>query len=81
MPLSGVKYTIRAQDSVLKSKLHMTYVNDSDIKIEAVLELPNNTDLVISRVQVKVGNKEVLAQVQEKKKAKERYDDAIAAGD
>lgn len=80
MPLQGVQYNITTQNSVLKSKLRLTYINDSDTKIEAILEMPNNPDLVISKLKVKVGDKEVIAQVQEKERAKQKYDDAIAAG-
>ena len=44
------------------------------------MEIPNNPDLIISKLKVKVGEKEVNAQVQEKDKAKQKYEDAIAAG-
>jgi hypothetical protein len=36
-------------------------LNDSDKKIEALLELPNNPDLIISKLKIKVGEKEVRA--------------------
>ena len=80
MPLHGVRYQIHTHNSVIKSKLMLTYLNDSDTKIEAVLELPNNPDLVIGKLKAKVGDTEILAQVQEKERAKQRYDDAIASG-
>ena len=80
MPLQGVRCLITTQNSIVKSKLHLTYLNESDNKIEALLELPNNPDLVISKLKVKVGDTEIRAQVQEKQKARERYEDAVAAG-
>ncbi len=80
MPLQATRYLANIQNSVIKSKLHLTYLNDSDKKIEALLELPNNPDLIIGKLKIKVGEKEVRAQVQAKDKAKEKYDDAISAG-
>jgi hypothetical protein len=65
---------------VIESCLHLTYLNDSDTKIEAVLELPNNPDLVIGKLKIKVGETEIEGLVQEKQRAKEKYEDAVAAG-
>jgi Vault protein inter-alpha-trypsin domain len=65
----------------LKTKLTITYLNDSETKVEALLEMPSNPDLVISKLKIKVGDsQEITAVVKDKEKAREQYDDAIAGG-
>ena len=64
----------------METSLHLTYLNDTEAKLEAVVELPNKPEWVIANLKVTVGNKIFEAQVQDKKKAQERYQDAIARG-
>lgn len=71
---------MKANNSLLKTKLHLTYVNDSENKIEALLEMPSNPDLVIAKMKIKVGETEIVGTVKEKESARETYDDAIAGG-
>ena len=80
MPLNAVIYHVTTHNSVIESSLQLTYINDSPTKIEAVLEMPNNPDLVIAKLRIKVGETEIEAKVQEKQKAKEKYEDAVAGG-
>lgn len=80
MPLQGVNYHIKASNSLLKTKLHLTYINDSETKVEAQLEMPSNPDLVIAKMRIKVGDKEITGVVKEKYRAREIYDDAVAGG-
>jgi hypothetical protein len=59
----------------------LTYINDSkDTKLEALLEMPNSPDLIIGKMRIKVGDREITGTVKEKEKARETYEDAIAGG-
>ena len=42
--------------------------------------MPSNPDLVIGKMKIKVGDKEITGQVKEKERAYEIYDDGIASG-
>lgn len=59
----------------------LTYVNPSDDNpIEATYEFPLEKHTVLSKLTATIGGKTVVAKVQAKEEAKERYDDAVAAG-
>lgn len=49
--------------------------------MEATYQFPTDPDSVVSRLRIELGEKVVEGRVQEKEKAQERYEDAIAAGD
>jgi hypothetical protein len=80
MPLQAIRYEISAQNSVLKSRLSLTYINDNDNKVEAMLEMPTDPDRVISRMKIRVGDTEITGLIKEKEKAAEMYEDALARG-
>ena len=48
MPLQGVDYKVLVNNSVVKSTINLQYLNESEQKIEAVLEMPTNIDIVIA---------------------------------
>ena len=59
----------------------MTYFNeDTESPIECSYEFPIEEDIVMSKLVVKIGDKEVEAKIKEKERAKEIYDNAMAAG-
>ncbi len=56
----------------MKTKIGITYINDSQTKIEALLEMPSNPDIVISKMKIKVGDREeIKGIVKDKQKAHE----------
>jgi hypothetical protein len=61
---------VKADNSVLKSKLVITYINDSKSKVEALLEIPSHPDLVIAKMKIKVGDRdEIVGVVKDKERA------------
>lgn len=42
--------------------------------------MPNDPDVVISKMQIRIGDQTIVGQVKGKEKARETYDDAIAGG-
>ena len=81
LPIQSVNYHVQAFNSILKTKIGITYINDSETKIEALLEMPSNPDIVISKMSIKVGDREeIRGVVKDKQKAHEQYEDAVAAG-
>ncbi len=70
MPIQSVNYHVTAFNSVLKTKITIVYLNDSQSKIEAMLEMPSNPDIVISKMIIKVGDRlEIRGVVKDKEKA------------
>ena len=59
----------------------LTYVNPDEIKpIECVYELPLDHKIILTKLIIEINDKVIEANVQEKQNAKEKYEDAIAAG-
>lgn len=72
MPIQSVNYHVQAHNSILKTKIAIVYLNDSQTKIEAMLEMPSNPDVVISKMKIKVGDRqEIRGIVKDKEKAHE----------
>jgi hypothetical protein len=72
LPIQSVSYHVEAFNSILKTKIGITYINDSQTKIEALLEMPSNPDIVISKMKIKVGDREeIKGIVKDKQKAHE----------
>jgi hypothetical protein len=57
MPIEKINYKIKVNNSIMKSTLDITYLNKKDHNIEAVLELPTNPDIVISKMKIIMGDK------------------------
>jgi len=72
---------VTAHNSLVKTKLTITYVNDSETNIEAMLEMPSSPHVVIGKMKIKVGDRqEINGVVKNKEKAREQYEDAVASG-
>ena len=56
------------------------FENTSDKSIECVYKFPSDRFFAVTALKVKVGDREILTEIMEKKKAEEKYDDAVAAG-
>ncbi len=56
----------------MKTKLTIIYLNDGETNIEAMLEMPNNPEIVIGKMKIKVGDRqEIKGVVKGKQKARE----------
>lgn len=80
MPLQSVLYHLTAYNSLLETSMTFTYVNDTESKIEALLEMPNSPDIVISKLKITFGDTTVTGIIKEKERAHEMYEDAISRG-
>lgn len=56
------------------------YKNESDKSIEATFSFPAGESRTVSDLKIFVDDRQFVLKMQEKQKAKEKYDDAIAAG-
>ena len=56
------------------------YLNDKEGPIELEFQFPKEKKSLVSKMVVTIADKTIEAKILEKEKAKEKYDDAIAAG-
>jgi Ca-activated chloride channel family protein len=55
-------------------------MNELDQPVEAKYSFPTDPDIIVSKLRIELGDREVEGKVMEKGKAQEKYDDAIAGG-
>ena len=74
-----IKCDILGAMASLNIELHYTNPSE-DNPVEATYEFPLDKLVVVSKLMATIDGKTIEAKVKEKEEAKERYDDAIAAG-
>ena len=52
MPIEAVVFKVKVTNSIIKSTVNITYISDSKNKIEAILEMPTNPEIVISKMKI-----------------------------
>jgi len=80
IPLTGVRYEVSIVDFCAQVTLLQRFENREENPIEAVYEFILEERVAVSGFFAKVENKLIAGVVQPKQKAKDTYDDAIAAG-
>ena len=81
LPLKSVGVTGCLEGQLAIVEIELIYINeDPENPIECTYEFPIDTNIVLSKLIAKIGDKEVKAKIKEKEKAKELYDDALAGG-
>lgn len=81
MPLTDVSIKGMFNGSIAKLDVQMSYVNaNTDSPLECTFEFPITDKSAMTRLRALIGDKIVEAAIKEKEEAKEKYDDAIAAG-
>lgn len=88
-PLGRSYAEISLKSSHLSAKVHNTtshmsysqvFVNSSSFPVEAVYRFPVSHHFSVTGVTIKTSEKEIQAQIMEKKEAEQKYEDAVAAG-
>ena len=81
IPLKKVDIKSVLSGGLATLNIDLTYINPStEFPIEATYEFPLDKTTVLSKLVATIDDRTVEAQVKQKEEAKERYDDAIAAG-
>ncbi|CAL8238084.1 unnamed protein product, partial [Merluccius merluccius] len=79
-PLKGVDVEVTVRDHVATVAATLLYENKEQSPIEAIFVFPLPSDAAVCHFSAKIGQSEVVAQVREKQKAREEYDDALSSG-
>jgi hypothetical protein len=82
LPLCDVKVEVVIRDSMAMTKVQQSYVNPAvdGRPLEAKFRFPKMKDTVVSKMTFKIGDRTIEAMIEDRAKAEEKYDDAIAAG-
>ncbi|KAL6474597.1 hypothetical protein MHYP_G00181580 [Metynnis hypsauchen] len=81
VPLKSIEVDLQVKGHVATVSSTLQYVNEEERPLEAVFVFPMPAEAALCHFRAKVADKEIVAKVQEKEKAREEYDDAIASGD
>uniref|UniRef100_UPI0037E89F93 von Willebrand factor A domain-containing protein 5A-like n=1 Tax=Semicossyphus pulcher TaxID=241346 RepID=UPI0037E89F93 len=80
VPLKSVEVELEVRDHVATVASTLNYENKEDKPIEAVFVFPLPGDAAVCHFSAKIGQTVIEAEVKEKQKAREEYDDALSSG-
>ncbi|XP_078392864.1 von Willebrand factor A domain-containing protein 5A-like, partial [Cetorhinus maximus] len=80
VPLRSISVAVEVQGFVADVTASLEYRNDETNPVEAVFVFPMDRDAAVYHFQATVDGKRIVAEIKEKEKAKDEYDDAISAG-
>uniref|UniRef100_A0A8C7U8D3 von Willebrand factor A domain-containing protein 5A-like n=1 Tax=Oncorhynchus mykiss TaxID=8022 RepID=A0A8C7U8D3_ONCMY len=80
VPLKSIAVEVSVQGHVATVSSTLQYENQEQSPLEAIFIFPLPGEAAVCRFSAKIGQTEVVAEVQEKQKAQEQYDDALSSG-
>ncbi|KAI1893209.1 hypothetical protein AGOR_G00121340 [Albula goreensis] len=80
VPLKQVEVQVQVQGHVASVSSTLQYENKEERPLEAIFVFPLEGDAALCHFSAKIGETEVVAELQEKQKAREQYDDALSSG-
>jgi len=80
IPLQHVEVNVDILEFLAEVTIQQTYVNTSSDPIEATYTFPLDDKAAIHQYIIEIDGKNIVGQVEESMKAKDKYDDAIASG-
>ncbi|XP_077964164.1 von Willebrand factor A domain-containing protein 5A isoform X2 [Gasterosteus aculeatus] len=80
VPLKSVEVELEVKDHVATVVSTLNYHNQEDKPLEAVFVFPLPGDAAVCHFSATVGQTEIVAEVKEKQRAREEYDDALSSG-
>uniref|UniRef100_A0A3P8Y9B5 VIT domain-containing protein n=1 Tax=Esox lucius TaxID=8010 RepID=A0A3P8Y9B5_ESOLU len=80
VPLKGIAVEVSVQGHVATVSSILQYENQEESPLEAVFVFPLPGEAAVCRFSAKIGQTEVVGEVQEKQNAQELYDDALSSG-
>ncbi|KAE8295538.1 von Willebrand factor A domain-containing protein 5A [Larimichthys crocea] len=80
VPLKSVVVELEVRDHVATVVSTLNYENKEDKPLEAVFVFPLPGDAAVCHFSATIGKTQVVAEVKEKQKARDEYDDALSSG-
>ncbi|XP_034459218.1 von Willebrand factor A domain-containing protein 5A-like isoform X3 [Hippoglossus hippoglossus] len=80
VPLKSIEVELEVKDHVATVVSTLNYENKEDKPLEAVFVFPLPGDAAVCHFSAQIGQTQIVAEVKEKQKAREEYDDALSSG-
>nr|XP_024660683.1 von Willebrand factor A domain-containing protein 5A-like [Maylandia zebra] len=80
VPLKSIEVELEVRDHVATVVSTLNYENKEDKPLEAVFVFPLPGDAAVCHFSAQIGQMQIVAEVKEKQKAREEYDDALSSG-
>uniref|UniRef100_A0A8C1GWA6 von Willebrand factor A domain-containing protein 5A-like n=1 Tax=Cyprinus carpio TaxID=7962 RepID=A0A8C1GWA6_CYPCA len=80
VPLKSISVQVLVQDHVATVSSTLQYVNEEERPLEALFVFPLPADAAVCHFSAKIGEQEIVAEVQDRETARDRYDDAVSSG-
>uniref|UniRef100_A0A673IVP5 VIT domain-containing protein n=1 Tax=Sinocyclocheilus rhinocerous TaxID=307959 RepID=A0A673IVP5_9TELE len=80
VPLKSISVQVRVQDHVATVCSTLQYVNEEERPLEALFVFPLPADAAVCHFSAKIGEQEIVAEVQDRESARDQYDDAVSSG-
>ncbi|CAM4733942.1 unnamed protein product [Leuciscus chuanchicus] len=80
VPLKSISVEVRVQDHVSTVSSTLLYVNEEERLLEALFVFPLPADAAVCHFSAKIGEQEIVAEVQDRETARDQYDDAVSSG-
>ncbi|XP_063350445.1 von Willebrand factor A domain-containing protein 5A-like isoform X2 [Pelmatolapia mariae] len=80
VPLKSIEVELQVRDHVATVVSTLNYENKEDKPLEAVFVFPVPGDAAVCHFSAQIGQTQIVAEVKEKQKAREEYDDALSSG-
>ncbi|XP_062242182.1 von Willebrand factor A domain-containing protein 5A-like [Platichthys flesus] len=80
VPLKSIEVELEVRDHVATVVSILNYENKEDKPLEAVFVFPLPGDAAVCHFSAQIGQTQIVAEVKEKQKAREEYDDALSSG-
>ncbi|XP_016113156.1 von Willebrand factor A domain-containing protein 5A-like isoform X2 [Sinocyclocheilus grahami] len=80
VPLKSISVEVLVQDHVATVSSTLQYVNEEERPLEALFVFPLPADAAVCHFSAKIGEQEIVAEVQDRETARDQYDDAVSSG-
>ncbi|MBK9668339.1 MAG: VWA domain-containing protein [Gammaproteobacteria bacterium] len=80
VPLTGVQIEVVGSGAAARVSVRQRYINTEQSPIEAVYSFPLEEGSAVCELIVEIGGRKLLGRIEEREKAFEQYDEAMAAG-
>ncbi|RXN17482.1 von Willebrand factor A domain-containing 5A-like protein [Labeo rohita] len=80
VPLKSISVQLQIRDHVASVSSSLQYVNEEERPLEAVFVFPLPADAAVCHFSARIGEQEIVAEVQDRRSARDQYDDAVSSG-
>ncbi|XP_073720737.1 von Willebrand factor A domain-containing protein 5A isoform X22 [Misgurnus anguillicaudatus] len=80
VPLKSIRVEVQVKSHVATVTSTLQYVNEEERHLEALFVFPLPADAAVCHFSAKIGDQEIVAEVQDRQTARDQYDDAVSSG-